>query len=136
MTHLYVDQKLATAVERAVVDLFQEMRQQFAAQNVRGLHFSVTASGRSASGDAKVTFSISADEYGTEPVRGNNITAIVSELGRRKGFNELYSPLALPAPGSAIEETVGNVQLLTEPEQQPEPGDDAEDITPDDDIPF
>lgn len=81
-----------------VRELTERLRNEFNARDLPDVMFSIDIRGRT-TGDLKMEFVINAGQYGDVRVKGFDPRKILLEMLRRKGFDEVNTPLALTYGG-------------------------------------
>lgn len=84
-----------TDLEQALIEEVRAIRAQFAEANVSDLRLDIEIDGRVLSGDLQITFRCGSD-YGYEQAAGGDLSAVVDEFLRRKGWNNRHAALCLP----------------------------------------
>lgn len=102
-----LDKTKVEMLRRAFIDVVQEIRGAFSDHDIRNFHVVLRAKGRTFNGEAAVTATVSTDEYGSDSTSSPNLDAAFREALRRKGFDVQNEALALPAPGTELEEELG-----------------------------
>ena len=93
---------LCRHLDSSLKSVTQEIRQILANHDIGNFHFKILANGRTAAGDAKMSYSLS--EHGYDPIEARAVKPMIEEFLRRKGFDLVNAPLELPAPGRAAED--------------------------------
>lgn len=76
----------------------KDIRRRLGAENIADMSISLSAEGRTLSGDVKLEYSIG-DRWGAGIVKGHSLEKCVEEYIRRHGWNERHAPKCLPAIG-------------------------------------
>lgn len=97
-----IDPTQVAILRRKFIDLVQEIRAEFENANIPNFKIELSATGRTFGGDAKITFEVGTDTWGSG-VKSPDLGAAVAEVLRREGFIKANDPLALPAPGGREE---------------------------------
>jgi len=66
--------------------------------------FTITASGQVLDGTLELKFKLGSNTWGSEPVQGNSLDAVVNEFIRRKGWEAMHAPLQLTGPEPQAED--------------------------------
>lgn len=85
-----------TQFEAAFIKEQYRVRKILADHDVNNFYFSISADGRTMTGDVKVEFKLGKQSY-SEPVRGNSVDAVLDEFLRREGFEKKHDSLCLPS---------------------------------------
>jgi hypothetical protein len=100
-----LDKTKVEMLRRAFIDVVQDIRKGMQEADIRGFNVRIEATGRTFNGDAHVTTTVGTSEYsGSEAVRSPDMSAAYIEAMRRKGFDVSNEQLALPAPGTELED--------------------------------
>lgn len=79
------------AIKREIVRAVKLLKRD---ESISSFNIKVEASGR-IDGDAKIKFAVSASDWGGDSVEGNDLSAAIEELLRRRGWKARNEPLML-----------------------------------------
>jgi hypothetical protein len=100
-----LDKTKVEILRRAFIDVAQDIRHSFMDADIGSFLVKLQASGRSFNGEAVLTCEVSTSEYGNG-VRSPDIIAAHVECMRREGFDLANQQLALPSPGTELEDEI------------------------------
>lgn len=93
----------AHVLREQFIKVTQQIRAELEANRDIGyFHLTCTTKGRTTSGEALLSFSLSTSEYNLNAVEGNDLVAVLTECLRRCTYEEENQKLALPSPGDEI----------------------------------
>ena len=90
-----LDKTKCDIIRATVIDLVHDVRQELSDCNIGDFNLVIQATGRTATGDAKLSFTVGSCQYGSKNVASNDLAQSLEEVLRRKDFERAHATLLL-----------------------------------------